>query len=56
MFGSNLPLKHCAKCETKRVPEGGIYLVPTKWICATCWLKRINHEKTKQVQTKTNNH
>jgi formylmethanofuran dehydrogenase subunit E len=38
-------LKHCAKCESERVPEGGIYLSPTRWVCAVCWAKRAMSRK-----------
>jgi hypothetical protein len=41
---SNLLWKHCYKCETKRIPEGGIHMAPLKWLCAMCWKKRKKHE------------
>jgi hypothetical protein len=41
---SNLLWKHCYKCETKRIPEGGIHMASLKWLCAMCWKKRKKHE------------
>ncbi len=31
-------LKHCAKCQTTRAPEGGVELRPQRWFCARCWV------------------
>jgi hypothetical protein len=39
MNGSNRPLMFCVKCETKRIPEGGVYMNPRRWICSKCWLE-----------------
>jgi hypothetical protein len=35
----------CSKCNRDRVPEGGVFLNPTKWVCAECWLKILNHRR-----------
>lgn len=45
---SNRPvhqLKLCSKCNSQRVPEGGIELSPTRWVCAVCWSKRPTSRK-----------
>lgn len=34
------PLRMCDKCQRERLPEGGIQMNPTRWICAECWTKR----------------
>lgn len=38
--------KFCSQCETERVPEGGIDLSPTRWVCAVCWAKRAMSRKS----------
>lgn len=46
---SNRPvhqLKHCTKCDSERVPEGGIELKPGRWVCAVCWSKRAMARKS----------
>lgn len=30
-------MKTCSHCEKPRVPEGGVELSPTRWVCAKCW-------------------
>ena len=30
--------KLCAKCETEKPLDGGVYLSPFKWVCNHCWL------------------
>lgn len=34
-------LMHCTTCQQDRVPEGGLFLRDKRWICATCWRKRL---------------
>lgn len=36
----DLPLRACQgkKCAgAERIPEGGVDLSPTKWVCGACW-------------------
>lgn len=33
------PLKHCDQHKALVPPEGGIQLTPSKWMCASCWVK-----------------
>jgi hypothetical protein len=33
-------MKECQKCNRQKIPHGGIFMSPTKWICAECWTKR----------------
>lgn len=40
------PLRLCDKCETKRIPEGGVQLGPGRWYCAACWVKKTNKPPT----------
>lgn len=40
------PLKMCAKCKELRVPEGGIEMTQSKWICGACWALKITTRKT----------
>lgn len=47
MHDNNRPLKTCAKCNEQRVPEGGIDMGPTRWVCARCWIYRANSTKGK---------
>jgi len=30
-------MTHCDDCKRDRLPEGGIRLTPTRWVCARCW-------------------
>jgi hypothetical protein len=39
--------KFCTKCDTDKPPEGGIEN-GHKWICQSCWLKRITGIHLKQ--------
>ena len=39
--------KLCTKCDTDKPPEGGIEN-GHKWICQSCWLKRITGIHLKQ--------
>lgn len=38
-------LIRCSKCERERVPEGGVQLNQTKWLCASCWTLRVIRKK-----------
>ena len=42
--------KLCTKCETEKPPEGGIEM-GVKWICQSCWNKRITGKNLKQNRT-----
>lgn len=37
--------KFCTQCQADRVPEGGISLSPSRWVCAVCWAKRAMSRK-----------
>lgn len=39
-------LKLCAKCETKKPPEGGIDMGRGRWMCAACWTHKATRRKT----------
>jgi hypothetical protein len=39
--------KLCSKCDTDKPPEGGIEN-GHKWICQSCWLKKITGVHLKQ--------
>jgi len=39
--------KLCAKCDTDKPPEGGIE-IGHKWMCQSCWLKKITGVHLKQ--------
>lgn len=39
--------KLCTKCKSEKPPEGGIEM-GHKWICQSCWLKRITGVHLKQ--------
>lgn len=39
-------LKLCAKCETKKPPEGGIDMGRGRWVCAACWTHKATRRKT----------
>jgi len=39
--------KLCTKCDTDKPPEGGIEN-GQKWICQSCWLKKITGIHLKQ--------
>jgi hypothetical protein len=45
-FSSN-KFKFCTKCDISKPPEGGIDM-GHKWICQSCWLKRITGVHLKQ--------
>jgi hypothetical protein len=32
----------CAQCSNTRIADGGVELRSGKWLCARCWIKRIN--------------
>jgi hypothetical protein len=36
----------CNGCNKERLPEGGVPLSPTRWLCAACWAK-FNQRKFK---------
>lgn len=38
-------LKLCAKCETKKPPEGGIDMGRGRWVCAACWTHQATRRK-----------
>lgn len=42
------PLKRCSRCDEDRVPEGGIDMSPTKWVCAACWVRRSASSQQKK--------
>jgi hypothetical protein len=44
-FSTN-KFKLCTKCKTSKPPEGGIEM-GTKWICQSCWNKRITGKSLK---------
>lgn len=49
-LGASQPLhkfKLCARCDTAKPPEGGIEM-GTKWICQSCWNKKITGKNLKQ--------
>lgn len=34
---SELPLRQCqGSCNAPRLPEGGLHVSPTKWVCSGC--------------------
>lgn len=37
--------RECSKCNDMRAPEGGIELRPGKWVCHSCWTKRVWSKK-----------
>lgn len=39
--------KLCNKCEKERAPEGGVEM-GSKWMCATCWIRRSTVSSLKQ--------
>jgi len=39
--------KLCSKCDTDKPPEGGIEN-GKKWMCQSCWLKKITGVHLKQ--------
>jgi hypothetical protein len=32
-------MKLCTDCKRDRLPDGGVQMSPTRWICAQCWRK-----------------
>lgn len=45
-FSTN-KFKFCTKCETPKPPEGGIDM-GSKWICQSCWNRKITGKNLKQ--------
>lgn len=41
--------KMCAKCDARKPAEGGIEMSPARWICASCWTKRVVGQRKKVV-------
>ena len=39
-------MKHCSECNRDRLPEGGIFLSATRWLCAECWLKFLQGRRS----------
>ncbi|CAB4136542.1 hypothetical protein UFOVP312_13 [uncultured Caudovirales phage] len=37
--------KFCDQCETKKPPEGGVQVRPTRWVCAACWVRKATPRK-----------
>lgn len=49
-IGSKQPLHKfqlCSFCEISKPPEGGINMT-SKWICQSCWNKKITGKNLKQ--------
>ncbi len=38
---SSAAYRHCSKCDKPQPPKGGIEMSPGKWICASCWTRRV---------------
>lgn len=34
--------RKCDACFKTRLIDGGCEITPTRWLCATCWIKRVN--------------
>jgi formylmethanofuran dehydrogenase subunit E len=54
-IGSEQPVhksRLCNKCEEMRLPEGGVQMNPSRWICASCWTNRVTGRNLKQVKKK----
>jgi len=42
--------KLCTRCDTSKPPEGGIDM-GHKWICQTCWNRKVTVSNLKQNRT-----
>jgi len=47
MHGHKLRL--CNKCEEMRLPEGGVQMSASRWICASCWTNRVTSQNLKEM-------
>lgn len=47
MFSLAQPTKDCCKCKKSAIPERGVALSSTRWMCAKCWTLR-SRTKAKQ--------
>jgi len=39
-------MKYCTECKQDRLPEGGIHLTATRWLCARCWLNFLQGRRS----------
>jgi len=37
----NRPLRVCSKCNTTKVPEGGVEMSATRWYCIACYRRYL---------------
>ena len=42
-------LQLCNKCEEMRLPEGGVQMSASRWICASCWTNRETGRQLKEM-------
>jgi formylmethanofuran dehydrogenase subunit E len=42
-------LQLCNKCEEMRLPEGGVQMSASRWICASCWTNRVTSQNFKEM-------
>ena len=42
-------LRLCNKCEEMRLPEGGVQMSASRWICASCWTNRVTSQNLKEM-------
>lgn len=41
-------MKTCHKCQVDRIPDGGVQTGPDRWVCASCWIKRVASSNRKR--------